>query len=153
MKLMIAPLVLLVVACGSQPPAQPNFFVQQDQFAADRERQTTVVDLESTEEACLQVVAVLLDLDCGLVETDHRLGLVSARSGPHLLPPAGLPDPGPNPRSCAGRQVTVSVSPQGRNQLAVRAAFKPRDTRAEETFRTLLLRSLAFSRKQEPPHE
>jgi hypothetical protein len=144
-KLLFPAVLLFLAGCAGAPPGPPDFFARQDQFAADRARQTTRVDLEDTAEACAQVVAVLLDLHCSLVEVDHRLGLVSARSNPHTIPPVSAAPPAPNRRSCAGHSVTVSVAPSGRDQLAVRAVFKPGDPRAEETFGRLLRKSVALS--------
>ena len=149
MKILLIPGLLCLAACASHPAGPPDFFARQADFAADRSRQTTVVESGSSEEACAQVVAVLMDLDCSLVEVDHRLGLVSARSNAHILPPVTHAAPGPNRRSCLGREVTVSVLPKNRKQFAVRAAFSLADSRADETFRTLLRKSLALSVQQE----
>jgi hypothetical protein len=148
-KILLIPGLLCLVACASHPGGPPDFFAMQTDFAADRSRQTTVVESASSEEACAQVIAVLMDLDCSLVEIDHQLGLVSARSNAHLLPPVIHAAPGPDRRSCLGREVTVSVVPQGRKQFAIRAAFSLADSRADETFRTLLRKSLALSVQQE----
>ena len=145
MKLLLTAALLLLAGCAGAPPGPPDFFAWQDQFAADRARQTTLVDLQDTGEACAQVVAVLLDLDCSLLEVDHRLGLVSARSNPHTIPPVSAAAPALNRHSCAGHSVTVSVVPSGRDQLAVRAAFTHGDPRANETFGRLLRKSLTLS--------
>jgi hypothetical protein len=141
----LLPLLVVLAGCAGNPGRPPDFFARQDQFAADRARQTTLVELKDAETACAQVVAVLLDLDCSLVEVDHRVGLVSGRSNPHLLPPVSASAPADNRRACAGRSVTVSVVPAGQDRFAVRAAFSPRDPRASETFGRLLRKSLALS--------
>ena len=97
----------------------------------------------------MQVVAVLMDLNCSLVEVDHRLGLVSARSNAQLLPPVTHGLGGHSRRSCLGHEVTVSVLPRDREQFAIRASFSMADSRADETFRTLLRKSLALTVQQE----
>ena len=149
MKYLMIPALLCLVACSSHPAKPRDFFAHQTDFAADRSRQTTVVESGSSEQVCAEVVAVLMDLECKLVEIDHGLGLVSARSNAHLIPPVTQVSPETNRRSCLGREVTVSVAPRERKQFAVRAAFNTADARADETFRALLRKSLVLSVRQE----
>jgi hypothetical protein len=152
---MLVTVLFSLAACGTQPEGPPDFFHGQAQFDAARARQTTVVDVASTGEACAQVIAVLMDLDCsvqavnselGLVSArNSELGLVSARASVHRVPPAGYQAPVADRHSCAGHRVTVSVAPRQEGQVAVRASFTPPSERADQAFRTLLRKSLSHS--------
>jgi hypothetical protein len=86
-KLMLVTVLFSLAACGTQPGGPPDFFHGQAQFDAARARQTTVVDVASTGEACAQVIAVLMDLDCSVQAVNSELGLVSARASVHRVPP------------------------------------------------------------------
>jgi hypothetical protein len=144
-KLMLVTVLFSLAACGTQPGGPPDFFHGQAQFDAARARQTTVVDVASTGEACAQVIAVLMDLDCSVQAVNSELGLVSARASVHRVPPAGYQAPVADRHSCAGHRVTVSVAPRQEGQVAVRASFTPPSERADQAFRTLLRKSLSHS--------
>jgi hypothetical protein len=138
--------LLGLAACTTQPVPLPDYFAAQDEFSAARARETTLIRSGGTEEACAQVVNVLMDLDCRLQEVDGRMGLVSAYSRAHSV---YLPDhdgvAASDQRSCAGRRVTVSVIEKEGGQVAVRATFRPKDPRADATFRALLHKSLSLA--------
>jgi hypothetical protein len=134
-----------MAACVTQPEGPPDFFRGQAEFDGARARQTTVVDAISVGEACAQVIAVLMDFDCSVQVVNSELGVVSARAGVTTVPPAGYPAPVPDRHSCAGHRVTVSVAPWQEGQVAVRASFSPPSPRADETFRSLLRKSVSHS--------
>jgi hypothetical protein len=146
LRALFATCLLGLAACSSQPASLPDYFAARDDFSAARARETTLIRSASTEQACAQVVDVLMDLDCRLQEVDSRLGLVSAYSSAHSI---FLSDHGgvapADQRSCAGRRVTVTVIEKKRGEASVRATFRPSDPRADETFRALLRKSLSVA--------
>lgn len=145
MRALILTSLLGLGACSSQPTLLPDYFAAEQGSSAARARETTLIESDSLEEACAQVVAVLMDMDCRFQEVDSELGVVSAYSAVHeVLHNVHRAPLLPDKRSCAGVRVTVSVNEAGPGRVAVRATFRPKDARADETFRTLLRKSVSL---------
>lgn len=132
----------LLTGCVNTPRATTDYFARQAEFAADRERETLVIEQLDYEEACAQVTAVLMDMDCNLVEINSELGVISAR--PTFRPMQWSRGALIPPRSCSGHQVTVSVVQRPHGAIAIRSSFTPPATSADETFRQLLRTSISL---------
>lgn len=143
MKAAILPSLLVLAACAGQP-ASTDFFETQANIAAQRERETVVVDAMAYQDACAHVTAVLMDLDCSLQEINSELGVVSGYSISRWVPQRGFTVKPYLWQSCAGHRVTVTVTQRPRGDLAIRASFTPGEPAAEQTFKTLLRKSLAL---------
>lgn len=141
--LCMAGLLLLTGCVGYQTP-QADFFARQAEFAADRERETVIIEQLDYEEACAHVTGVLMDMDCQLLEINSELGVISATPNyPWLSSPTAIYHHVPY-RSCSGHRVTVSVLQRPDGAIAVRSSFNPQVPAANETFRTLLRKSISL---------
>ncbi len=143
----------VLTGCASQVAIMPDLFSRQAEFAADRERETVVIEGQDYESACAHVTAVLMDMDCNLQEVNSQLGIISATSVYRWIPPTGFTSSGYIWSSCAGHSVTVSVAEQSSDEIAVRSSFYPAKPAADETFRTLLRKSIALQANPEKGHE
>jgi hypothetical protein len=145
----------VLTGCANQASLKPDLFSRQAEFAADRERETVVIEDQDYESVCAHVTAVLMDMDCKLQEVNSQLGVISATSAsPRIeIAQTRLTSSGYLWRSCAGHSVTVSVAEQSSDEIAVRSSFYPAKPAAAETFRTLLRKSIALQVDQEKGHE
>lgn len=145
MKTALALVLLALTGCAGQPNIAPEYFSRQEQFAADRVRETTTIDSISYEEAFSHVTAVLMDLDCQPRETNLQLGLISGSASSQRAAPPGTITRGNFYRSCAGRAVTVSVVERPSGDIVIRASFYPPDAAADQSFETLLRKSISLT--------
>jgi hypothetical protein len=142
-RIALLPLLTLFVGCATQPGTVSPFDAQ-DEFAAQRERETTVLPVAMDRQtACAHVTEVLMDLDCVLTEVNSELGVIAARPEMRMLPSESMFGSPKRWRACAGKQVTVTVSDQGPDRLRVRATFAPPSPESDQAFETLLRRSIA----------
>lgn len=141
-SLAIAGACLLLGGCVGTPDTPMNFFENAEQAAAARERETTLLEGVSREEACAHVTEVLMDLDCTMQEIDSRAGVFSGASSYRYVPPDWFELMGQRWSTCAGHRVSVSVREQPPGSIAVRATFDPPKPEADAGFRSLLRRSL-----------
>ncbi len=151
--LVLLSLVLSLPGCLSQP-VRHDFFATQDQFAANRESQTSRYDGVEYDAMLGHVVESLLDLDCVLQETNKLFGVISAqgkrvrsRERNRMVFPGIWHSKGSRDYwSCAGHNVTVKVTQMAEGKLAVRATFLPPNPKADKAFQLLIERSIALSR-------
>ena len=133
--------LLFLAGCSTTQPT-PDFFTARDQFAANRELETTVFEDVAYDAMLGHVLESLLDLNCTLKEANKKFGVISANGAPRFFNiSAGLM----YFAGCAGHKVTVTVFETPTRQLRVRATFTPADPRANKTFKLLLERSIAHA--------
>jgi hypothetical protein len=135
---------LLLAGCGSQPRQGPDFFSEQAEFAAVREQQSRVYADVTYPAMLAHVIDVLLDMDCALVEANKQLGVISATSARRLYEPGRLLFFGQH-GSCPSHGGTVTVTQLDDFTVEVRAAFLPVQAQTQETFTTLLTRSIQLN--------
>jgi hypothetical protein len=152
MKYALLAAMLFMTACTSQPTTL-DFFAARSEFATRRERETVIVYGVDFEDACAHVTAVLMDLDCELVEINSQLGVVSALPNPRGVGFARAEKKEFQPDSCALRLVTVTVEERPAGKLAIRASFTHNGYGAERAFETLLRRSIAQQTSASSDHE
>lgn len=143
---------LLCAGCAGQGAGPPDYFSRQDEFAADRARETLSLHATSYDDTYRRVAEVLMDLDCTLRASDRTLGVISASGMTRVLPPEGFMAAPTWWRSCAGHRVTVTLRDTGAGSVVVRAAFEPPSEDADRTFRTLLERSSSLDTGMEVRH-
>jgi|GEM_PF-4151264 len=141
MRALLAPGLVLLTACTSQPVVT-NPFAKLADVAAQRQLETTILRDMDAESACVHVTGVLMDLECSISELNSDLGLVSATSTLRVIEPVNFIAASRWRQTCLGNAITVSVKETSGDSVAVRATFDHPDPDAEQTFRTLLRRSV-----------
>jgi hypothetical protein len=138
-------LSLMLAGCAfhPQPQQRPDFFAEQNEFAAAREAETQRFKGIGYDAMLAHVAESLLDLDCSLQETNKQLGVISAGSGLWLFRPASFTTESAFWADCAGHWVTVVVAAPSAGELEVRASFIPADPRVDLAFQLLLEKSIA----------
>ncbi|MCX2980856.1 hypothetical protein EYC98_08210 [Halieaceae bacterium IMCC14734] len=132
---------LLLAGCVSQPQQGVDYFSGQAGFAAARELETRVYEDVAYPVMLTHVIDVLLDMDCALMEANKELGVISAASTRNLYEPGSLLFFGQH-GSCPPHGGTVTVTQLDDFTVEVRAAFLPVQVQTQETFTTLLMRSI-----------
>ena len=131
--------LLFLAGCSTTQPT-PDFFTARDQFAANRELETTIFEDVAYEAMLGHVLESLLDLNCMVEEASKKFGVISANGAPRFFKGSAT---SMYFTGCAGHKVTVTVFETTARQLLVRATFTPPDPRANKTFQLLLERSIA----------
>ncbi len=146
MRNLTLPLLALLTACAGQPSDSNPFNAQAD-FAAQRQKETILIEDMDRETACVHVTEVLMDLECVMSDINADLGIVSGNSSFRWVHSGEFLVSRRIWLACGGSSVTVSVRERD-DDVAIRASFQPPKPEADQAFRTLLRSSIAQQREK-----